>query len=279
MKRLRVLSAVMRLEFAEIQRSRWVMTATGLFALLMTAFVFFGLRESAVLGFTGIGRSMLAFSHALVYLLPLVALAISGQAVIGERDSGMLELLLSNPVPRGVYYAAATLTRLLTLLVPLVAVMLVSAFGARLLLGDTIPWGILWRATLLCGALICCFVGIGMTISTATRKAARSVIYVMLTWLLAVGLLDVALIGLMLRWRLEPYVVFACALVNPVEAARIGLLATVEPELSILGPVGFFVANRIGATPSLLFGILWPLLLGAIIWLAGYQTFRGRDLF
>ena len=68
------------------------------------------------------------------------------------------------------------------------------------------------------------------------------------------------------------------AAANPVQAVRVALLAGVEPELSVLGPVGFYLANRLG--PGWLFGlgVAWPLVFGAVAWAFGLRVFRTRDL-
>ena len=75
---------------------------------------------------------------------------------------------------------------------------------------------------------------------------------------------DFALIGVLLRWRLPAEVVFTLAALNPVESSRIAILAGIDPELSVLGPVGFWLANSLGATWSMVIGVGWPVLLGTL---------------
>jgi hypothetical protein len=63
-----------------------------------------------------------------------------------------------------------------------------------------------------------------------------------------------------------------------VQCARLALLSSAEPELSTFGPVGFFLANRVGATGLLAIGIGWPLLLGLTAWVWALGAFKRRDL-
>jgi hypothetical protein len=77
---------------------------------------------------------------------------------------------------------------------------------------------------------------------------------------------------------LQPQGVFALALLNPVQAARMALLSAGDPELSTLGPVGFYVANRVGATALLGFGVAWPVLAGAAAWVLAYVRFTRGDV-
>ena len=127
-------------------------------------------------------------------------------------------------------------------------------------------------------ALLAAFSGIGMYISTAVRNPARVTTYVILAWAIGVALLDFGLIGLMLRWRLEPHAVFTLAALNPVQDARMALLSDLEPDLATLGPVGFYLANHVGRSALFLLGIAWPALVGLATWTAAFVTFRRSDL-
>ena len=64
--------AVARLEWAEVRRSRWALFCGAIYALLAVVFVAVGLRESTVLGFSGMGRVLLSVAHALLLVLPLL---------------------------------------------------------------------------------------------------------------------------------------------------------------------------------------------------------------
>ena len=272
------LVAAARLDLAEVWRSRWLLFATAVYGLLAVVFVLVGLRESAVLGFTGLGRVLLSFAHALLLLLPLLALSATGPLVPRARDEGMLEFLLSQPIRRTAWFSAVSLVRLLALAVPLGALMLaMAAYGALALAAD-IPWAFLGRTLLVSAALLVAFVGLGMAISARSRQQARAAVAVVVAWLAAVALLDFGLLSLMLTWRVHPRVVFLLGALNPVEAARLALLSGIEPDLGSLGPVGFYLANRVGSRWLLLVGTAWPAALGLLAWWAALRGFRRGDV-
>jgi hypothetical protein len=127
-------------------------------------------------------------------------------------------------------------------------------------------------------SLLWAFVGLGLWLSAAVRNPARATIYVLLGWALGVALLDFGLLSLMLQWRLSPRLVFALAALNPVQAARLALLAGAEPDLGTLGPVGFYLATRL--SPGLLYalGLAWPLAAGCLAWAAGLRRFCRGDV-
>ncbi len=271
-------AVVARLDFAEVLRSRWLLFCLVVHAILAGMFVLVGLRESGVIGFTGMGRALMSWSHALLFLLPLLALSATGQVVNAARDDGSLELLLSNPVSRGGYFLGTTLVRVLALVVPLLVAMPVMALVGAVAFGQEVPWGFLLRGMAVSTSLLLCFTAIGLLVSTLVRNQSKALMLTILIWAAGVALIDFGLIGLMLQWELPPSAVFTLAVLNPVQCARLALLSAAQPELSTFGPVGFFLANRVGSTGLLLIGIGWPLLLGVTAWVWSLGAFRRRDL-
>lgn len=272
------IAALARLEVGEVLRSRWLALSAGLYAVLGGVFILVGLRESGVVGFTGMSRVMLSLTHALVVLLPLLALTGTGLAVTRARRDGTLELLFSHPVTRADYFGAVTLVRYGALLVPLLVLLPGLALVGAVVFGQPAPWAFLARALAVSAALSWSFTGIGLAISTRVGEPDRALMAVLGTWVLSVALLDFGLIGLMLQWDLPASAVFVLAGLNPVEMARLALLSGAEPTLGTLGPVGFFLSEAIGPAWLLTAGVLWPLVVGAAGWLLARRQLRTGDL-
>ncbi len=270
--------AVARLDLADVLRSRWLIFCLVIYALMASIFVLVGMRESSVMGFTGMGRVLLAFSHALVLLIPLLGLTATGQVINGAREDGSLELLFSHPVSRAQYFVAISLVRLTVLLLPLLILMPAMAIYGQLAFGQAVAWDFLMRALCVSASLMAVSVAAGLLVSTYVRNQAKALMLLLLIWAMGVALIDFALVGLMLQWRLQPEVVFALAALNPVQGARLALLSAAEPELSVLGPVGFFLANRLGSGVLLAIGIGWSLLLALTFWTLTLHRFRRGDL-
>ena len=270
--------SVMKLDFAEVRRSRWLFLCLLLYASLGLGFVLVGLRESNILGFAGTGRVLLSLVHALLLLLPLLALMATGQTIVNSRIDGTLELLFSHPLDRTRYFLAVSAVRFLSLLVPLVALLFVLCTLLNVFLRQPIPWSFLLRASTTSAALLFAFTGLGMLISVRSATQTRAVIAILLAFVTAVLLLDFALIGMLLRMRFPSSFVFILSAGNPVQAARLALLSAVEPELSTLGPVGFFLANRLGANFLLLIGLGWPAVFGGTCLFVAARCFRSSDL-
>lgn len=274
----RQVAVVARLDLAEVLRSRWLLFCLCVHALLAGMFVLVGLRESGVIGFTGMGRALMSWSHALLFLLPLLALSATGQVVNSARDDGSLELLASNPVSRTGWFLGVSLVRALVLCLPLLVAMPAMALFGTLAFGQEVPWEFLLRGMAVSTALLLCFVAIGLLVSTTVRNQAKALMLAILIWAAGVALIDFALVGVMLQWELPPQAVFALAAINPVQCCRLALLSGAQPELSTFGPVGFYLANKVGGAGLFWAGIGWPLLLGLTAWVWSLGSFRRRDL-
>lgn len=270
--------AVAQLDAAEVLRSRWLLFCIVIYALLAAVFLLVGMRESSVFGFTGTGRVLVSYVHALLVLLPLMALVATGHVVNKARDDGTLELLFSQPISRGAFFSAVSSVRLLVLLAPLIILMIAVGMFGRVVFGQDIAWGFIVHCLILCAALVWSFCGLGLWVSTSVANSARATMYLLLIWVTGIALMDFALAGMMLQWRLEPRVVFALAALNPVQSIRMALLSSADPELSVLGPVGFYLANRIGGAWLYALGLGWPLLLGAIAWSSALWKLRRGDV-
>jgi ABC-2 type transport system permease protein len=255
------LGAFVRLELADALRSRWlVFTGTsylGVFGL----FGWLGLRESTVLGFTGMSRVVLNAVNAIVVVLPLVALVATSQTVVRARQSGYFELFLSQPCRRRDWFCATVLARAAVLFGPLVAMLALVAVSAALL-GEPSLGALLLRTALVTLALLWSYIGLGLLVSSVVRSPERAVVLALLIWLVGAALHDFVLIGLLLEFHFEPHVVFVLTAANPVEAARLALLSGVDPDLTVLGPVGFWIANALGPRVALWIGIAWPFVTG-----------------
>lgn len=271
-------SASARLEWGEVRRSRWLVLTAISYAVLAAVLVVAGTRESSVFGFTGMGRVLLSFAHVLLVVLPLLALSATTQLVPRAREDGTLELLFSQPLSRSGYLVGLSLARLAALALPLVVAQLTLGLLGQLWFAEPVPWSMLLRTLSVGLSLLTCFTGLGLLVSVRARGQAKSVVYGLLLWAAAVALVDVALLGVLLQWRLHARVVFFLAAINPVQMARLGLLAGIEPDLTTLGPVGFYLARELGAGRLFWLGTLGPLLVGCLAWLYAARRFGRGDL-
>ncbi len=280
MSALAATRALFRLELAEAMRSRWLAFTAVVYGTVFSGFLWLGLRESRILGFTGLSRVVLNVANAIVLAVPLVALVATGQTIVKARQNGFFELMLTQPVRRSDWFGAVVMSRLAVVVGPLVILMLGALVAGGLGVGgpDATLAPVVLRTLLVTVSLAWAFLGIGFFISVHARTPERAMVLALVAWLLAAALHDFALIGLLLRFRLAPEVIFGLAAVNPIEAARIGILGAVDPDLSVLGPVGFWLANTLGPKLGLAVGAGWPALLGTLALWRAQRRFIRTDL-
>lgn len=87
-------------EFRDRIRNLWVLAVALIFALFSLAIAYFGSAQQGEVGFRGIDVTIASLVSLVIYLVPLIALILGYDAVVGERERGSLELLMSMPVTR-----------------------------------------------------------------------------------------------------------------------------------------------------------------------------------
>ncbi len=270
---------LLRLELADALRSRWVLFTGSVYAVLFAAFIWLGLRENAVLGFTGLSRVVLNLANAVILAVPLVALIATSQCVVRGRQSGFFELMLTQPVRRSDWFVAVVASRFAVVIGPLVVLCAGAVLAGSFVDADDralVP--VVLRCLATTASLAWAFVGIGLWVSSSTSSPERATVLALLAWLGASALHDFALVGALLRFKVTPAVVFTLAALNPAESARIAILSGIDPDLSALGPVGFWLSNTLGPSRALFIGVAWPALLGTFALWRAKSRFLKSDL-
>lgn len=272
---MRRAAAFFRLEIADALRSRWLAFTGAVYVVVFGTFVWLGLRESTVLGFTGLSRVVLNVSNAVVLVLPLVALVATSQTIVKARTTGFFELFLAQPCKRGEWFAAVLASRVTVVAGPLVVLLALTLVAGS---GEPALAPLVARSSAVALSLVWAFVGVGLLVSASARTPERAIVYALVAWLGASALHDFALMGLLLKTRVPPQAVFALAVMNPVEAARLAILSGIDPDLSVLGPVGFWLSNTLGPRWTLFLGVAWPGVVGSVCAWAASRRLRTMDL-
>lgn len=272
-----MIPAITRLELHGALRARWFQAGLGLALALVGFFSVVASRESALIGFTGFGRVMTGTVQAALLFVPLLALFSTAQAVTGARQSGVLEWYLSYPNSRARCFWALFLPRLGAVLGPVVGAVLLLGLVAAVL-GQAVPVSLLLSFLVLLAGQAFCFTGVGMLVSALGRSPEQALLGAVVVWMSTAALVDFVVLGLLLRWDLPPYAVFLLAGLNPVQAGRLGMLARVDPELGVLGPVGTWMTVTLGPAWTQVYGLMWPVAVGALAVGLAYRVFSRRDV-
>ncbi|MFP8914979.1 ABC transporter permease, partial [Pseudomonas aeruginosa] len=96
-----VVWTIARKELADGLRNRWLLAISLLFALLSVGIAWFGAAAAGQVGFTSVPATVASLTSLATFLMPLIALLLAYDAIVGEEEGGTLLLLLTYPLGRG----------------------------------------------------------------------------------------------------------------------------------------------------------------------------------
>lgn len=82
----------------------------------------------------------------------------------------------------------------------------------------------------------------------------------------------------MLQNRYDDGLIIAISLLNPMEIFRVAAISLFDPELTVMGPIAFYILDTINQTIFVLLSIIYPVIVGFLFAYLGYVTFRKKDL-
>jgi Cu-processing system permease protein len=263
-------------EIREGLRNRWVVAATGLLAVLALALAFLGTVPAGSVGASPLAVVVVSLSSLSIYLLPLIALMLTYDAVAGEAENGTLLLLLSYPVSRwqllaGKFVGHGAILAFATVVgFGLAAIAIAATAGVERADAPAFA-GLLLSSVLLSWA----FVSIGYLVSATVRERATAAGLAVAVWLLFVALYDMALLGALAATAGQGVIgkiVPVLLLLNPADAYRLFNLAGLE-EISALTGLGN-VARGFHPALTLCALLAWTIVPMVIAWI----IFRKREL-
>ncbi len=265
------------LDVKESLRSKWFYVYSIVFGGLMALFFITGVSDSVVMGFTGLSRMLLIFIQVTIIILPIFILITTVKSISGDRESNVLEYMLSFPISLNNYYWGKMLGRFLTVFLPVIfALFLGVIFG--LTKGGDLPWNMIFLYSGLLFAMSFVFLGIAFFISTIVKSTDIAIGSSFMIWIILLAFIDIALIGLMLQGRITDEVIIATALLNPIEVFRIGAISLFDPELTVIGPVAYYLLDTLGANLLIVYSMVYPIILGLLFSYFGFVAFKKKDL-
>lgn len=87
-------------EFRDRIRNRWVLAVALVFTIFSLVITYLGGAQQGQIGLKSIELTITSLVSLVIYLIPLIALLLGFDAIVGERERGSLDLLLSFPITR-----------------------------------------------------------------------------------------------------------------------------------------------------------------------------------
>jgi len=186
-------------EIREGLRNRWVLATTLLLATLALSLTFLGSAPTGNVGANPLDVVIVSLSSLSVFLVPLIALLISHDAVVGEMERGTMLLLLSYPVRRwqvivGKFIGHLAILAFSTLVGYGIAALALGLTGGAIGRESWVAFASLIGSSVLLGAV---FVAIGYLVSALVGERGTAGGVAIGIWLVFVLVYDMALLGLL----------------------------------------------------------------------------------
>lgn len=253
-------AAIGALEFRIGLRNRWVVLATAILTLFALALGFLGSGATGTVDATPLKVAVASLATLSVYLVPLIALVLTFDAIAGEVERGTLPLILATPVDRAAIVLGKFAGHLAVLATAVVVGYGIAGALIVALSGETGGLAHLVRLIATSIALGAVFLGLGYAVSAAVRQTGTAAAVAVGIWLVAVVLYDLALLGALVA---DGEGVFARDLFpwfligNPADAFRLYNMATLDLGADATGLTGTAAALPYPPAAALLSLALW----------------------
>ncbi len=265
------------LDLKESIRANWFIVYSIVFGGLIALFFIAGITESQVMGFSGLSRLLLMYIQVTIVILPIFILVTTVRSISGDRDSHILEYMLSFPISLRQYYWGKVFGRFITVFLPVFLAMFFAIIYGTFK-GASVPWSIFFLYTGLLFAMSSAFLGIAFFISSIVKSSEMALGISFFVWIFLLAFIDIALISLMMQERMSTGLIISIALANPMEIFRVAAISLFDPELTVMGPVAFYILDMMSQSAFVLISILYPIVLGSLFALLGFRVFSKKDL-
>ena len=256
-------------------RNRWVLAATMLLAALALSLGFLGSTPTGSVKVDPLTVTVVSLSSLSIFLIPLIAMLLSYDALIGEIERGTMALLLSYPVSRVQILAGKFIGHIIILTLATAAGYGLAGIALQLANGgiDIAAWkpfALLIAASVVLGAA---FLAMGYVISAKVKERGTAAGVAIGVWLFFVVIFDMTLLGVLVadsEQTITAPVVEGILLLNPADIYRLLNLTGYENTAMYAGMAG--LSEQISLTVPVLLAaqVLWvfvPLVLAA--WIFG----------
>jgi ABC-type transport system involved in multi-copper enzyme maturation permease subunit len=267
---------VLYFTFRESIRTKWLIVFSFVFFLIavnipvLLLSVAYGKPPAFLISTLGLGTS-LSLAFPLVHLLALPFGAVS---IVEDRESGVLQYLLSNPITKSEFF----LGRSAGLLLATTAVFLISFGGAAIAVytSDSTQSFLILVSLLIATLLNAVMIALGLIISEVTRRKVTAMGIGILCWFLFTTVADLAIFVQAVNYTIGDVAGVLLVLLDPVETSRLTMVLASNLGNAALGPTGYVVSYVLGTN------VFWVILGSLLIWLAvsttvGFVVFMRQD--
>ncbi len=248
-------------EFRDGLRNRWISAITIIFAVLAIGLAYFGAAAAGQVGFTSLSTTIVSLASLAVFIIPLIALMLAYDGVVGEDENGTLLLLMTYPLSRwqlllGKMMGHGAIMAFSTLIGFGSAAIIMGTFSATTRWSElTAAFALFILSAVLLGWV---FIAIAYIISAIVTEKSKAAGMALIIWFLFVLVFDLGLLGLLVGTQgnvdagLFPYLL----LLNPTDIFRLVNISYFASE-QITGLMAIAQHVQLSTTTLLLAMVAW----------------------
>lgn len=189
---------VARKEFRDGLRNRWVAGISIVLSLFAMGISYFGTAASGSVGFASLSTTVVSLSSLAIFLIPLIALILSYDSIVGEDEQGTLILLLTYPLQRsqlmaGKFIGHAGIMAMATLIGFGSAGLLIAIFSPLASIEELLTsYSVFILSSILLGWV---FIAMAYFISVTSSEKSRATGVALIVWFVFVFVFDLLLLG------------------------------------------------------------------------------------
>lgn len=242
-------------------RNRWIAAAIIVLGTLALALSMLGSAPTGSIRASALDVTVISLASLSVYLIPLIALMLSFDALVGEFERGTMMLLLTYPVRRWQVIMGKFLGHLSILFIAIFA-----GYGGAIIIMILMNEGITegWQAyvTLMASSLLlgAIFIALGYLVSVLVKERATAAGAAIGLWLVFVVLYDLILFGALLLDKgqvIGQQLFSALMLISPTDTYRILNLSLFEGVSQAAGIAGVASGAGLSGVLMLVVMLLW----------------------
>lgn len=250
-------------EIRDGYRNKWISVMTLVMAGFALVLAFLGSAPVGTTVISPLAVTVVSLSSLGIFFIPLIALLLSYDSIVGEDDRGTLTLLLAYPITRSDIALGKFLGQLFILAFAIIvgygsATLAIASFGEVPM--AELPWSIFLKlvfSSILLGGV---FLALGLLLSILTRERGTAVAGAIGIWLVFVVLFDMALLGILSSGAsslIPDDAVKWIMMASPSDAFRMYNLATNNETALLSGMSGLRADQAVSASVLLVFLCSW----------------------
>lgn len=237
---------VLSFTFKEAIRTKWLIVFSAVFFLIavnipvLLLSVAYGIAPAALISNLGLGTALsIAFP-----LIPLLALPFGAVSIVEDRESGVLQYLLSNPITKSEFF----LGRSVGLLLATTTVIFISFGGAALAVyGSDSNQSYLIMITMLITLLLnAAMLALGLVISEIAKRKLTAMGIGIFFWFLFTAVSDLSTFVNAVLFTIGAVPGLLLVLLNPVETSRLIMVLAANLGPNALGSTGYLANHVLG---------------------------------